>query len=391
MKSIISASDKEICLLDESNPYQAATPPIIQSALFTFKCFEDYRNHRLKKHKQPYYYYTRGNNPTTNILEDKLARLERGEACRVFSSGMGAVSAALISHLKAGDHILFVNTIYVPTMGYAAFLERFNISYTYIKHTDILSIKDKLQPNTRMIYVESPGSVDLQVVDLHAVAKLGKELNILTIIDNTYSTPLFQKPLELGIDISIHSCSKYIGGHADVMAGAVITSHKLMYNIEEYGFKLHGAVPSPHDAYLLLRGLRTMPARLEAIQEPTAKVVDFLANHRRVIKVNHPLAYNEADKKIFMAQANGYTSLLSIELDVGNYADLAEFVNKLKHFHIGVSWGGYENLVLTPNIAGEFNEIKALGDKPNLVRFALGLFDAESIIADISQALDCDK
>ena len=130
LKSRILPEDKEICLLDDANPYQAITPPIVQSTLFTFKCFEDYQNHRLQKHKQ--YYYTRGNNPTTNMLEDKLARLERGEACRVFSSGMGAVSAAVISHLKSGDHILFVNTIYAPTMTYAGFLERFNISYSLV-------------------------------------------------------------------------------------------------------------------------------------------------------------------------------------------------------------------------------------------------------------------
>lgn len=378
-------SDRKICLQEEGNPYQAVNPPIVQSSLFTFKSLEDYRQYRLKNREQ--YCYTRGNNPTTHVVEEKLAALERGERCRVFSSGMGAASAALLGHLKSGDHVLFVNTIYGPVLEYAKFIRRFGIEYSYIRDTDIAAIQEALKPNTRIIYLESPGSADFKVVDLRAVAKLAHDKGITSIIDNTCLTPLFQKPLELGIDIVIHSCSKYIGGHADLIAGAVITSRKLMQPINDYCYKLHGAVLSPHDAALLLRGIRTLPTRIEAGLETTAKVVEFLQNHPRVIKVNHPLAYSQADKLVFMAQATGYTSLLSFELKADSFAEMGQFIDKLRTFHIGVSWGGYENLVVAPNLGNDFAEVIARGEKPNLIRLALGLFNHATIIADLEQAL----
>jgi cystathionine beta-lyase/cystathionine gamma-synthase len=249
------------------------------------------------------------------------------------------------------------------------------------------AIKEHILPNTKLIYLESPGSVDFKVVDLRAVAKLAKSLGVITAVDNTYLTPLFQKPLELGIDITIHSCSKYICGHADVLAGAVITSNKLMQPINDYCFKLNGAVPSPHDSALLLRGLRTLPTRLEAGLELTEKVVEFLQNHPKVVKVNHPLAYSQTDKLIFMSQATGYTSLLSFEIMATSFTDVARFVDRLRTFHIGVSWGGYENLVVTPNLAHKYTDVIARGDKPNLIRLALGLFAAATIIEDLEQAL----
>jgi len=383
--SVISVVDKQICLMDESNSYNAITPPIVQSSLFSFECFEDYRNYCQHKHKQ--YAYTRGNNPTTNVLEDKLARLEQGEACRVFSSGMGAISAAIISHLKAGEHIVFLNTIYVPTMVYAGFLERFDISHTYLRTTDMAQLAAAITPQTRMIYVESPGSLDLQIVDLRQLVAFAKKHELLTIIDNTFATPLYQKPLTLGIDIAVHSCTKYIGGHADVMAGAVITSSKLMHNIDTYGFKLHGSVISPHDSFLLLRGLRTMPSRLEALQQPTQAVVEFLCNHPRVLKVNHPLAYPEEMKQLYWSQANGYTGLISFELDVTGFEQVATFIDSLATFHIGFSWGGYENLVLAPYVTDDFDKLKSRGLAPNLIRISLGLLDSQTIIDDLASAL----
>lgn len=386
MQSRILARDKEICLLDSDNPYQAINPPIIQSTLFNFKNFEDFRQYRL--HNRWQYCYTRGNNPTTKVLEEKLAQLERGEVCRVFSSGMAAITSSIISHVKSGEHVLFVNSIYGPTKSYADFLARMNIGHTHLLKLDIESISNHLQENTTMIFVESPGSNNLQVVDLRAIAKLAKSQKIITAIDNTYLTPLFQKPLELGFDISIQTCSKYIGGHADVIAGAVITSNRLMQNIDSFGFKLHGAVLSPHDAGLLIRGLRTLPSRLEAIQDTTIKVVNFLMNHHRVLKVYHPLSYSDTDKKIFWSQAQGFTALVSFELDAKNFADMAIFIDKLKTFHIGVSWGGYENLVVAPHVGNDFAEVTARGETPNLIRLALGLFDPQTIIDDLTQALN---
>lgn len=384
-KSLISAQDKEICLIDEGNSYNAITPPIVQSSLFSFKCFEDYRNYHLHKHQQ--YVYTRGNNPTTNVLEDKLARLEQGETCRVFASGMAAISAAIIGHLKTGDHIIFFNTIYAPTMIYAGFLERFGITHSYLRTNNLDELSSAIRSNTKMIYVESPGSLDIQVVDLRKLVKIAHEHNLLSVIDNTFATPLYQKPLTLGVDIVVHSCTKYIGGHADVMAGAVITSRKLMHDIDIYAFKLHGAVLSPHDSFLLIRGLRTMPARLEALQLLTAKVVEFLLNHPRVLKVNHPLAYNEEEKAIYWSQANGYTGLISFELDISDYTALARFIDGLITFHLGFSWGGYENLVMAPYVADDYEKIQVKGLKPNLVRISLGLLDSETIINDLEQAL----
>lgn len=379
-------SDKEICLLDTNNPYHAVNPPIVQSTLFSFDSMAQYRDYRNGQVKNRYA-YSRGDNPTLTILEEKLAKLERGEKCRVFSSGMAAITSAIIGHIRPQEHILFINTIYGPTIEYANFLTEFNIQFTYLRDTSIQSIANAIQTNTKIIFVETPGSFDLQVIDLLALAKLAKQKNIITMIDNTNLTPLLQKPLTLGIDISIHTCSKYIGGHADVIAGAVITSQELMSPIEKYGFKLHGAVLPAHDAALLIRGLRTLPSRLESQATTIMEIINFLQSAPKINKIYHPLVYNPIDSAIFESQATGYTSLISIELNVTSYAELDKFIDSLQTFHIGVSWGGYENTIIAPNYNGTFEELMQTANKPTLIRLGIGLLSANSIISDLQQAI----
>jgi cystathionine beta-lyase/cystathionine gamma-synthase len=378
--SSILSEDRKICLFDSvTYSHNAINPPIYQSSLFTFNSFKDYYNFLLSKHHQ--YAYARGDNPTTNIVESKLAALERGEACRLFSSGMAAVSSALISNLKSGDHVIFINSIFKTTLTYASFLERFNIGFTILPYNEIQDVEKHVRTNTKVIFTESPGSIYLQVVDIKYIVAIAKKYKLLTILDNTCLTPLYQKPLELGIDISLHSCSKYLSGHSDLMAGAIISTKEILSHIDKYAHKLHGAVISPHDSFLLLRGLRGLPSRLDTLSQSTSEVV----KHPKVKHVYHPLTYNRLDKKIFDEQSLGYTGLISFDLKANNYDDVALFIDNLDTFHIGFGFGGHENIICAPNVDAEFQKTYP---SSALIRLSLGLFDSETIISDLRKAFD---
>ncbi len=238
----IHPDDEQICLGQDENLDEnagAVMPPIVQTSLFRKGTLRQLQDELSEESK--YYVYTRGQNPTVAVLEDKLAALERGEACKCFASGMAAVSAVLTGLLKQGDHILFVNHIYGPTLDLARHLTRFGIEHTHTLELDSEKIESELLANTRMIYFENPGTMMFRLVDIQKLAALAKKHNILTVIDNTWATPLFQKPLTHGVDISVHSCTKYIGGHSDVVAGAVITNKELMAEIFRGAYMLMAA------------------------------------------------------------------------------------------------------------------------------------------------------
>ncbi|GGE27107.1 hypothetical protein GCM10011391_01810 [Pullulanibacillus camelliae] len=208
----MTLTDEKICTdldLDASQYHGAVSPPIFQTSLFTFDSFESFTE--SQKQEREKYVYSRGVNPTVNLLEKKLAQLERGEQCKCFGSGMGAISAVFLSLLQSGDHVLFVNNIYGPTSQLLKHLEKFNIEHDVVDH-NLKNVESAIKDNTKIIYVESPGTMLMKVVDLKALATLAKSRGIITAIDNTWSTPLFQKPIELGIDLSIHSLTKYLGG-----------------------------------------------------------------------------------------------------------------------------------------------------------------------------------
>ncbi len=380
----IDPEDELVCLGHEEDPAEqggALSPPIAQTAIFAhpslgqlMEALGSEHDHRL---------YTRGNNPTVAAVEAKLARLERGAACRCLASGMAAVSAVLFSVLKAGDHVLFVNQVYGPTVQLTRRLERFGIEHDVTLDLEPAAIEAALRDETRLIWLESPGTMLFRLLDVAAVAGLARARGITTVLDNSWATPLFQKPLTLGVDLVVHSATKYLGGHSDIVAGAVVGSAARLEKLFHEALLLDGGVLSPLDAWLLNRGLRTLPVRLRRHHEGGLAVARFLASHPRVRRVFHPALEAGAPGTL-----TGYSGLLSFELDTSSFDDLAGFVDGLERFRIGVSWGGVESLVLTPNRGDNAEQLAAQGIPPGLVRLSVGLEAPEILIADLERALD---
>lgn len=380
--------DKEICMNFEDDRERfegAVVPPIFQNTLFTYKSFDTLAD--AVQNEESYYVYGRGTNPTVEIVEKKIAALERGEVCRCFASGMAAISAAIINSIKSGDHVLCVSNIYYSTMELLKYFGKFNISHSVIYSTKIDEIKQALQPNTTIIYLESPTDLTFHLVDLEEIAKLAKSKGIRTIIDNTWATPLFQKPLMKGIDVVVHSASKYLGGHSDVLGGAIVSSKQNMKTIFKKEYLLIGAIMPPSEASLLLRGLRTLPFRMLGHQENAFKVAEFLQNHPKVAKVNFPGLESHPDYQLGKRQLTGYSGLMSIELKEASFDQVKNVINNLKVFKIGVSWGSFESLVISPNLGNNEGKLIKEHISPGMIRLAVGLENAQVLIEDLRQAL----
>jgi len=299
---------------------------------------------------------------------------------------MGAIGAVLGGLLRAGDHVLFVNNVYGPTLELARHLERFGVEHTVV--TDpAADLEEHLRDNTALVYVESPGTMLMRVVDLRALTALARSRGIRTAIDNTWATPLFQKPLELGVDLVIHSLTKYVGGHSDVTGGAVIGSAELLREVFYRGHQLFGAVMSAMEASLVLRGLRTLPVRMEQHQANALRVVEHLQRHAAVAAVHHPYADPGPDDAVVRAQLTGFAGLLSLELRDGTFASVERFVDALRVFRIGVSWGGYESLVSSPVRADNADRLRADGLSTGLVRLSVGLEGTDVQLDDLDRAL----
>lgn len=361
----------------------AIAPPIFEASNFAFSSYEELEDHQ--RGKMDKFVYTRGGNPTINLLEDKIAMLEKGEACRAFSSGMGAITSSILSLVKSGDHIICLRGVYGPTYEFIYnYLKKFNISSTFIDGRNPEDIKSAIKPNTKLIYLESPNTFLFEVFDLRAIAKIAKESNIYTIMDNTWATPYFQNPIEFGIDIVVHSASKYLGGHSDVVAGVAITNKKLIEGINK-NIHLLGGVIGPFEAWLILRGLRSLPARMEMHQSNAIKIAEFLSEHPRVIRVNYPGLKTNPYYKLAISQMRGFSGLMSFEID-GGEKELRKFINSLKLFTIAVSWGGYESLII-PGKNVFKDRVDVLDSSPYLIRISVGLEDADDLIEDLDNAL----
>jgi cystathionine beta-lyase len=382
-------TDKKICMHFEDDRERfegAVVPPIFQNTLFTYPTFDILSDALQSEHS--FYVYGRGTNPTVEIVEKKIAALERGEACKCFSSGMAAVSAAIINSVKSGDHVLCVSNLYYSTMELFKYLGKFNISHSVVYSNNIEDIKKAIQPNTKMIYLESPTDLTFRVVNLDEVAKLAKSLGIRTVIDNTWATPLFQKPLTKGIDIVVHSASKYLGGHSDVLGGVIVTSKENMKSIFRKEYLLIGASMPPNEASLLLRGLRTLPFRMLGHQENALKVAEFLNDHPKVERVNYPGLPAHPDHQLAKSQLTGFSGLMSIELKEANFNAVKTMINKMKVFKIGVSWGSFESLILSPNLGNNVDKLVNEYISPGTIRLAVGLENASALIEDLNQALN---
>ena len=381
----IDPLDLRICLgpaHEQPSYHGGVTPPIAQTALFTYPSVDELHEGLAAEHVNNV--YSRGQNPTVSMVERKLQALERGEVCKCFASGMAAISAVMLGVLEAGDHVLFVNQIYGPTMELAKQLERFGIEHDVVLDVHVSELERVVRKETRLIWFESPGTMLFRTLDIPQLAEFAKSRNIMTAMDNTWATPLLQKPLELGVDLVMHACSKYIGGHSDVIAGAVIGSADVMEQIFYRALMLHGGILAPFDAWLLLRGLRTLPVRLREHEEAGIAIARFLVDHRAVSRVYHPALDGADGDRSGLA---GYAGLFSFELGSGEFDDVKRVIDALKVFRIGVSWGGTESLALSPN-RGDNSEFLRANDIPyGLIRLSVGLEGADALIEDLDSAL----
>jgi cystathionine gamma-lyase len=321
------------------------------------------------------YSYGRVSNPTVNVFERKIAALEKAERALAFASGMGAISAAILANVKAGDHVVAVATAYGPTrMFLEKQLGKFGVETSYVSGEEVSQFERAARANTTVFYLESPSSMVFLLQDLRAVAALAKERGIVTIIDNSWATPLYQKPLALGIDLSVHTVSKYIGGHSDIIAGVVAGSGVLMEKVCQVR-ELYGGILGPMEGWLATRGLRSLAVRLEAHGKTALFIASMLKAHRAVRKVNYPGLESHPQHGLAKAQMSGFTSPLSFELDCGN-GEARSFVRRLKWFNVGPSWGGYESMVTVPHGEG------------TLIRIHTGLEDRETLWKDLKDSLD---
>ncbi|GMR22046.1 MAG: PLP-dependent aspartate aminotransferase family protein [Acidobacteriota bacterium] len=379
----IDPADIAICLSNEGNAYGATSPPIVQTSLFTFPTYQKLLDALSSEHT--HHVYTRGQNPTVEAVERKLAKLERGEACKCFGSGMAAISAVMMGLLEQGDHVVFVNQTYGPTLQFAGQLARFGVEHDVVLDLSVEAVEQALRTNTKLLWFESPATMTLRVLDLEAMATMAKSRGIATCIDNTWATPLLQKPLTMGIDISVHTASKYLGGHSDLIAGAIVTRAKLMEQIFYRAFLLHGGILGPFDAWILNRGILTLPARLAQQGQDALAVAEFLRNHKAVRYVHHP-AFAD-DQELVRRHLAGYSGLFSFELENDDFANVARIIDRLEHFGIGVSWGGVESLAISPS-RGTNDEALARQKIPSgLIRLSIGLEGAELLINDLERAL----
>ncbi len=364
--------------------FNAVAPPIIQSSNFACKTVAQLRH--MLQHEPEVHFYTRGNNPTVTILEQKIAALEGAEHAIAFGSGIAAVSAAVLSQVNAGDHIVSVKKPYTWTNALMRkLLPRFGVEVTFVDGTDAENYRAAIQPNTKVLYLESPNSFTFELQDIAAVVAIAKEYNLVTIIDNSYASPLYQNPIKLGVDIVVHSATKYIGGHSDVMGGIICGTRETINKIFVAEYMTLGAVLSPHDAWLLLRGLRTLPVRMERIAASTRVVVDYLEQHPKVEQVLFPFLKSHPQYELAHRQMRNNSGQFSIILKTQEIEKVDLFCDSLQHFLMAASWGGHESLIYP--VAASYTSGNYKSSLPfNLIRFYIGLEEPDYLIRDLEQA-----
>ncbi|WP_257985218.1 trans-sulfuration enzyme family protein [Bacillus sp. T33-2] len=380
--------DEDICIHYADEPHRfggALFPPVYNNTLFVYPDFEGLA--RAEADQQHNYVYRRGKNPTVAAAEKKLAALEQGDQCTCFASGMAAISAALMNSTTTGDHVLCVGHIYPTTLKLLSYLQKFGVEYSIIYSTNLEEIEKAITAKTTAIFAETPSYLNLRLLNLKGISKIAGQHGIRTIVDNTWATPLYQKPLTMGIDIVVHSASKYLGGHSDLMGGVVITSKSIMEKLFAEEYLLHGGIMPPSEASKLIAGIKTLPARMRVHQENAMKVAQFLQSHPSVSAVHYPGLPSHPDYELGKAQLRGYSGLMSFELKNAAYEGIKQVISKLEVFQIGVSWGSAESLVWSPNYGNNVKKLQKEHISPGLIRLAVGHENGANLIADLNQAL----
>jgi cystathionine gamma-synthase len=375
-------------------PHHALTTPIVQTSTFTFDDTADlvgFMEAHMWGDETERTDYGRYGNPTLTAVERKLADLDSGEAALLFSSGMAAVTTTLLTLLSAGAHVVMTDDCYRRTRQFITkFLNRYGVEATQVPVGDYEALEAAIQPNTRVILSESPTNPYLRVVDVPRLVEIARRYKLKTVIDSTFATPINQRPLEFGVDFVIHSATKYLGGHNDLLAGVVIGSEYLITGVRETQGMI-GAVCDPNAAYLLLRGLKTLDLRVTRQNDTGLKVARFLDGHPSVLRVYYPGLPSHPDHAIASEQMSGFGGVISFELD----ADLettGRFVDALEIPYIGPSLGGVESLVGQVALVSYYElsseERAGIGISDTLVRLAVGIENADDLIIDLARALD---
>jgi cystathionine gamma-lyase len=337
------------------------------------------------------YEYSRSGNPTRDALEKRLAALENAKYGLAFGSGLGAETTVALSLLKTGDHVIGFDDLYGGTKRlFNQTIANFGVEFTYVDATRVENVEEAIRPQTKLIWLESPTNPLMKLCDIRAIAKLAKERNIITVVDNTFMSPYFQSPLDLGADIALHSTTKYIGGHSDVVGGAVMLSDEEAYRKIKFNQNAIGTVPSPFDCFLVLRGIKTLAVRMERHNENGQRIAKYLESHPKVKKVNYPGLTSYAQHDLAKRQMSGSGGMLSFELDT-DLANVKSVLGKFRIFALAESLGGVESLIEHPasmtHASVARKEREKIGITDSLVRLSVGIEDADDLIEDLKYAL----
>lgn len=369
--------------------FGSAVTPIYQTSTFSFTSAQN--GAERFKGTDPGYIYTRLSNPTIKTLEDKLADLENGAGAVALASGMAAVTTAYITLLNQGDHMISGSAVYGPSRSVMeTIFANYGVESTFIDTTRIENIIDAIKPNTKVLYLETPANPTMDITDLAEAAKLAKMNGITTVVDNTFCSPYLQKPLDLGIDIVLHSLTKFINGHADIVGGALVAKEAEMASRLRHTMVMMGANMDPHQAFLVTRGVKTLSLRVEKAQENAMQIANWLENHPQVNWVRYPGLDSFKQKDLVKKQMAGPGTMMSFGVKGGLEAGIT-LMNNVKLALLAVSLGGVETLIQHPasmthaGLSKEARETAGISDE--MVRFSVGIEDAEDIIADLDQAL----
>lgn len=375
----------------EPNPFHSLNPPICQTSTFTFDNLD--HAEEVMSFRSTDYVYTRGNNPTLRLLENRVAELEGGAGAVAFSSGMGAISTVLMSLLKPGDRVIAHKTLYGSAFSFITeMLVKYGMSYELIDLTCAENLEKVMDSKTKVVYFETPSNPDLSIIDIVKVSEIAHARGAKVVVDNTFASPYFQRPLELGADVVVHSATKYLCGHGDVVAGiAVASSEEYIANLK-FGYMCEfGNVMSPFNAWLILRGIKTMGIRMREHEKNAIEVAKFLSEQDKIGEVKYPGLETHPGHEIAKKQMDGFGGMITFEVKGG--LDAAKrFVDGLKLFQLAVSLGDCESLVELPAVLTHRGypkeKLKEFGLTESMVRISVGLEDVEDIIQDLRQALE---
>lgn len=366
--------------------YGAVIPPIFATSLHVFPDMEGLLGFN-PQHPHGKYIYGRVENPTVWLLEKKLAALEKADGALCFASGMAAITSAVLHCVRPGDHIISITNAYGPARSFfETTLVKYGVETTYISGADPAEFEAHTKANTVMYYLESPSTAVMELQDLSAITQIAQANGIKTVIDNTWATPVYQQPLTMGVDIVVHTMSKYIGGHSDIIGGVLCAGAETIQQIKANERELLGGIIGPFEAWLAVRGLRTLSARLSQSSQNALAVASFLDAHPRVRRVNYPGIPSHPQYALACRQMSGCSGLLSFELDDTPENSIV-FANRLNMFRKGVSWGGFESLVCMPMYKLTDEEATGRNSHRNLVRLYCGLEHQEDLLSDIARAL----